>query len=232
MFRYNNGILITNDNCIGCNYCISQCSIMGANISATRNGKKIIAIDSDKCNHCGKCIALCIHNAREFVDDTDEFFQDLQKEEKISLVIDPSFYFTFGDLAGKITQYLRTLGVDKVYDSSFGSEISVWATVKYLKDNYDKPSKDKAFIVNTCPAFINVVEMKYPQLINKVIPVQSGPLSTAIYAHKYLNDTNKIAYLGPCIAKKDEITTKNTHGNINYNVTFNHIWKKIKDVDF
>lgn len=232
MFRYNNGILITNDNCIGCNYCISQCSIMGANISATRNGKKIIAIDSDKCNHCGKCIALCIHNAREFVDDTEEFFQDLQKEEKISLVIDPSFYFTFGDLAGKITQYLRTLGVDKVYDSSFGSEISVWATVKYLKDNYDKPSKDKAFIVNTCPAFINVVEMKYPQLINKVIPVQSGPLSTAIYAHKYLNDTNKIAYLGPCIAKKDEITTKNTHGNINYNITFNHIWKKIKDVDF
>jgi Fe-S-cluster-containing dehydrogenase component len=61
---------------------------MGANISATRNGKKIIAIDSDKCNHCGKCIALCIHNAREFVDDTDEFFQDLQKEEKALAELD------------------------------------------------------------------------------------------------------------------------------------------------
>lgn len=232
MFRFNNGILITNDNCIGCNYCISQCSIMGANISATRNGKKIIAIDSDKCNHCGKCIALCIHNAREYVDDTDEFFQALNNGENISLVIDPSFYFTFGDLAGKITQYFRSIGIKKVYDSSFGSEISIWATVKYLKDNYDKPAKDKAFIVNTCPAFINVVEMKYPQLMKKVIPVQSGPFCTAIYAHKYLNDTNKIAYLGPCIAKKDEIITKNTHNSINYNLTFNHIWQKIKDTDF
>ena len=232
MFRFNNGILITNDNCIGCNYCISQCSIMGANISATRNGKKIIAIDSDKCNHCGKCIALCIHNARDYLDDIDEFLEDLKNGENISLVIDPSFYFTFGDLAPKITGYLKSLGIEKIYDSSFGSEISVWATVKYLKDNYDKPAKEKAFVVNNCPAFINVVEMKYPQLMGKVIPVQSGPLCTAIYAHKYLKDTNKIAYLGPCIAKKDEIITKNTHGNINYNITFHHIWEKIKNEDF
>ena len=232
MFRFNNGILITNDNCIGCNYCFSQCSIMGANISSTRNGKKFTAIDSDKCNHCGKCIALCIHNAREYLDDIDEFFKDLNNGEKISLVIDPSFYYTFGDLAHKITGYLRSLGVDKIYDSSFGSEISLWATVKYLKDNYDKPASEKAFVVNNCPAFINVVEMKYPQLINKVIPVQSGPLCTAIYAHKYLKDTNKIAYLGPCIAKKDEISSKNTHNNIQYNLTFHHIWQKIKDIDF
>ena len=232
MFRFNNGILITNDNCIGCNYCFSQCSIMGANISSTRNGKKFTAIDSDKCNHCGKCIALCIHNAREYLDDIDKFFNDLNNGEKISLVIDPSFYYTFGDLAKKITGYLRSLGVDKIYDSSFGSEISLWATVKYLKDNYDKPASEKAFVVNNCPAFINVVEMKYPQLINKVIPVQSGPLCTSIYAHKYLKDTNKIAYLGPCIAKKDEISSKNTHNNIQYNLTFHHIWQKIKDTDF
>ena len=205
---------------------------MGANISSTRNGKKFTAIDSEKCNHCGKCIALCIHNAREYLDDIDEFFNDLNNGEKISLVIDPSFYYTFGDLAQKITGYLRSLGVDKIYDSSFGSEISLWATVKYLKDNYDKPASEKAFVVNNCPAFINVVEMKYPQLINKVIPIQSGPLCTAIYAHKYLKDTNKIAYLGPCIAKKDEISSKNTHDNIQYNLTFHHIWQKIKDTDF
>ncbi len=232
MFRFNNGILITNDNCIGCNYCISQCSIMGANISATRDGKKIIAIDSDKCNHCGKCITLCIHEAREYVDDIDSFYNDLQNGEKISLIVDPSFYFTFGDNAEKILQYFHSIGVQKIYDSTFGSEISLWGTVKYLKDNYDKPAKEKAFIVNNCPAFINVVEMKYPQLISKVIPIQSGPLCTAIYVHKYLEDTNKLAYLGPCIAKKDEIETKNTNGNINYNLTYHHIWQKIKDVDF
>ena len=48
----------------------------------------------------------------------------------------------------------------------------------------------------------------------------------------FLKDTNKFAYLGPCIAKKDEITTKNTHNNINYNLTYSHVWKKIKDIDF
>ena len=232
MFRFNNGIIVTNENCIGCNYCISQCSIMGANISAIRDGKKIIAVDSDKCNHCGKCIALCIHNARELKDDTEAFFEDLKNGEKISLIIDPSFYFAYGEKAYKISQYFHSIGVEKIYDSSFGSEITIWATVKYLKDNYDKPSREKAFIVNNCPAFINVVEMKYPHLINKVIPVQSGPLCTAIYAHKYLKDTNKIAYLGPCIAKKDEITTKNTFNNINYNLTYKNVWEKIQNIDF
>ncbi len=232
MFRYNNGIIITNENCIGCNYCISQCSIMGANISATIKGNKIIAVDSNKCNHCGKCIALCIHDAREFVDDTKDFFDALKDGEKISLIIDPSFYFTYGEKAYQITQYLRSLGVQKVYDGSVGCEIAVWATVKYLKDHYDDNPRDKAFIVNNCPAFINVVEMKYPQLMQKVIPVQSGPICTAIFAHKYMSDMNKIAYLGPCIAKKDEITTKNTFGNISYNLTYKHLWEQIKDIDF
>ena len=50
--------------------------------------KKIIAIDSDKCNHCGKCITLCIHEAREYVDDIDSFYKDLQNGEKISLIVE------------------------------------------------------------------------------------------------------------------------------------------------
>ena len=41
MGRYNNGIIYTNDNCIGCNKCITNCSLMGANISIVKNGKAL-----------------------------------------------------------------------------------------------------------------------------------------------------------------------------------------------
>ena len=39
MSRFNNGVIFTNDNCIGCNKCISNCSLMGANVSIVKNGK-------------------------------------------------------------------------------------------------------------------------------------------------------------------------------------------------
>ena len=85
MGRYNNGIIYTNDNCIGCNKCITNCSLMGANISIVKNGKARIEIDSRKCNDCGRCINICVHHARDFRDDTDAFIADLKKGEKIWL---------------------------------------------------------------------------------------------------------------------------------------------------
>ena len=50
-----------------------------------RNGKRIIEVDGDRCIGCGSCIDVCEHNAREYVDDTKKFFDDLKKGEKISI---------------------------------------------------------------------------------------------------------------------------------------------------
>ena len=33
--KMNEGLIYTNDNCIGCNHCISGCPVLGANISVT-----------------------------------------------------------------------------------------------------------------------------------------------------------------------------------------------------
>ena len=33
--KLNEGLIYTNDNCIGCNHCISGCPVLGANISVT-----------------------------------------------------------------------------------------------------------------------------------------------------------------------------------------------------
>ena len=41
-------LIYTNDNCIGCNRCISVCSSLGACISTEKNGKKRIEVDGEK----------------------------------------------------------------------------------------------------------------------------------------------------------------------------------------
>lgn len=232
MSRYNNGIIYTNDNCIGCNKCITNCSLMGANISIVRNGKARMEIDSRKCNDCGRCINICTHHARDYRDDTERFFEDLKKGEKISVILEPSFYAVYKDKAAGIIGCLRKLGVDKVYEGAYGREICAYLTVKYLKEAKSNPIEQRCFISNACPAMVTVVQKYHPFLLKKMIPIQPPSICTAIYAHKYLGDDNKIACIGNCVAQKDEVDSENTNGVISYNITFGHLMKRLADYNF
>lgn len=229
MARFNTGILFTNDNCIGCNKCVSQCSILGANVSVIKGGKPKIVIDGDKCNHCGKCIRLCSHGARDYLDDIKPFFEALETGKKISLIVAPSFYLIYKDNASQILGYLKSLGIQKIYDGAFGAEISLWGHVNYLHDHIN--DNDAAYITQTCPALINMIELYHPDLLSRIIPVQSPMICTAIYARKYLGDKNEIAFLGPCISKKDEISSLMTEHNVQYSITYKRLFEYLGDID-
>lgn len=227
MPRFVKGIVYTNDNCIGCNRCISECSITGSNISLLENGVQKIKVDSRKCIHCGNCINVCVHDSRGYDDDTDAFFDALKAGEKVSLVVASSFFEIYAEDANKVLGYLKSLGVEKIYDSSYGACISVWGHVKYLKEHINDPVNKRAFVANTCPAIINMIQTYHPELVQRIIPIHSPMFCTAIYANKYLGDSNKIAFITPCVAQKDEIEAKNMQGAVSYNVTFAHLMEKI-----
>ena len=86
------GLVRTNDNCVGCNKCIGVCSCMGAMVARQEtDGRNIIEVDGSKCVACGACFDACEHGAREYVDDTEDFFKALQRGERISILIAPAF---------------------------------------------------------------------------------------------------------------------------------------------
>ena len=59
-----NGLVFTNDKCVGCNKCISVCSCMGATVAEIlEDGKNIIEVDGAKCIACGACFDVCAHGA-------------------------------------------------------------------------------------------------------------------------------------------------------------------------
>ncbi len=232
MDRYNKGVIYTNDKCIACNKCIGSCSLMGANVSVVNNGVARMEIDSRKCNDCGRCIKACVHNARDYRDDTEKFFQDLSKGEKISLVVAPTFFALYGEQANGIIGCLKSLGVEKVYDGGYGREISAYLVAKYLKENRHLSAKERAFISNACPALVTVIQKYHPFLLNKLIPIQPASVCSAIYAHKYLGDTNRIAYLSSCVASKLEVDSENTGGNLNYNLSYTRVLEKLEAYNF
>ena len=59
------------------------------------------------------------------------------------------------------------------------------------------------------------------------MPVHSPMMCTAIYMKKYMQVTDEIAFISPCIAKKLEITDPNCGGYVSYNVTFEKMMKYI-----
>ena len=220
----NEGLIFTNENCNGCNKCLSVCPIDGANVLEKCDDGSIIVVNQDKCINCGKCIGVCDMGAREYKDDTQDFLEALEAGEEISVVIDPVFAMDYPYKYKRILGFLKKLGANKFYDASQGGDITTWAYVKYIKQNAFMGA-----ISQPCPVVVNYIEKYQPDLLKKLIPVHSPAVCSAIYIHKYLNNDNKIAYISSCIAKKDEFDSENTNGEISYNVTINKLMNYIAE---
>ncbi len=217
------GLVFTNDNCIGCNKCIASCPVITANKAVdTENGQRIY-VDGTKCVGCGACFDSCEHNAREFRDDTEKFFDDLAKGERISVLWAPAFAANYPGEYRRILGGLKRLGVNRIISVSFGADITTWGYIKYITEH-----NFLGGISQPCPAIVNYIEHYIPELIPSLVPVHSPMMCAAIYAKKYLKLSDKLAFISPCIAKKSEISDPNTYGYISYNVTFDHLVKYAK----
>ena len=216
-------MIFTNDNCIGCNKCISVCSCLGANYVVEVNGKFHVKVDPSRCVSCGACLDVCEHKAREYEDDTERFFEDLKRGEKISVLIAPAFKANYPKEYKSILGALKSAGAQHFINVSFGADITTWGYLNYI----DK--KDfRGGISQPCPAVVGYIERYLPQLLPKLFPVQSPLMCSAIYVKKYMHIQDKLAFISPCIAKKMEIDDPNTHRYVSYNLTFDHLLRYIR----
>lgn len=205
-------IIFTNDKCIGCSKCIGACSILGVNIATDNDGRNVVAVDNDKCIRCGACFDACDNDAREYYDDTEAFFEALKSGKKISIIVDGAFLVDFPEKYAKYLGYLKSIGVNRIINSAYGADINAWATITYIRNN-----NFGGAISSQCPSVVDYIEKYQPSLVNKLLPVYSPMMCSAIYLKKYMNCTDEIAYLSPCFAKKSEM---DRYGIVKYNVTF------------
>lgn len=217
-------LVYTNDNCVGCNKCISACPVLMANQAAEENGKNKILVDGSYCISCGACFDVCAHDARSYYDDTERFFEDLRKGEKISLLIAPAFLANYPREYASVLGGLKKLGVNRMISISFGADITTWGYVKYIMEH-----NFTGAISQPCPAVVGYIEKYLPELIPSLMPIHSPMMCGAIYAKKYMKVSDKLAFISPCIAKKNEIDDPNCDGYVSYNVTFDHLMKYVRE---
>ena len=215
--------MYTNEQCIGCNKCVKSCPYLGANIIRKEDNKVKIDVNLDLCMSCGACLSSCIHNARNYTDDTEKMFEDLKKGEDIALIVIPPFMMQYKEKIPQIFGGLIDAGVKRFLDGACGQAITSWATINYMNDN-----NKHGMITNQCSVLTKTIEHNIPELIPKLIPIHSAVMCAAIYYKKYQNVKSKLAFISPCVAKKYEMASSDNE-IISYNVTFKRLMEYMEN---
>lgn len=204
---------IDEEKCVNCHQCISVCSTKFAN-----NGlKDIIEVFNDLCIGCGECIKACTHDARIPIDDFDAAMIALEQKEKVIAVVAPAIASNFPDQYLNLNGWLKSKGVEAVFDVSFGAELTVKSYVEHIQKN-----NPKLVIAQPCPAIVRYIQIYKPELIPYLAPADSPMVHIMkMVKHFYPSYKNhKILVVSPCVAKKNEFEETGTG---DFNVTISKI---------
>ncbi|MDR2490886.1 MAG: 4Fe-4S binding protein, partial [Spirochaetaceae bacterium] len=209
-------IKVREERCNNCHVCIAACPVK----DCINGASDIVSIKEELCIACGKCIEVCTRNARYFFDDIDDFFSELSSGEKFVVIAAPSVNANFENVR-TVNGWLKSLGVEAVFDGGFGGELSVLAYNDYLADNPRLP-----VITSACTVFVSYCKIYKPQILPFLAKIHTPMIYTAMLIRRFFPqyDDCKIAALTPCVAKRREFEAE---GYISYNLTINSIKKYI-----
>ncbi len=208
------GVITTDSSkCRQCYSCVRNCPVKAVKI---KDGKAQII--QSRCIQCGNCVKHCARGAKLIKDGliyTQQMLQ--QSEKKVIALLAPSYIVSFfPQTASEVIQQLQSLGFSEVWETAIGAENIMDYIPKYLKEHTDIPKLSSA-----CPAFVNLIERHYPDLIMHLLPICSPMIATGrIIREKYKRQDVIIIFIGPCVAKKDEIEEEQFQGCIDAVLTF------------
>lgn len=163
MSEYFHSVRLTPDRCKGCVNCIKRCPTEAIRI---RGGKA--RITEARCIDCGECIRRCANRAKTAVTDS---LEDLAGYKYNVALPAPSLYAQFPpDVPANVVlcAFLR-LGFDEVFEVARGAEIVSAAAKEYLaRGDIKRPA-----ISSACPAVVRLVQVKFPELIDNLIPLEA-----------------------------------------------------------
>lgn len=199
--------------------CISVCPVK---YCIDGSGDKV-SVRHELCIGCGSCIRACTHDARQGVDDYDAFMKSLGRGEKMFAIVAPAVAARYPDLYLNYNGWLKSLGIEKIFDVAFGAELTVESYLHHVKTN-----SPQLVIAQPCPAIVTYIEIYQPELLPYLAPADS-PMLHAIKMAREANPelrSHKIVIISPCVAKRREFDET---GLGDYNVTLERLAEHLKE---
>ena len=217
------------NKCILCRRCLAACrqvQQIGAIGAVERGFKTQIApafnrnIMETNCIFCGQCINACPVGALTEKDDTAKVWAAIADPEKIVVVQPaPAVRVALGEefgmpigtrVTGKMTQALKRLGFDKIFDTDFAADLTIMEEATELVDRIKNGGALPMF-TSCSPGWIKYCEHNFPELIPNLSSCKSpmqmeGAIIKSYWAEKAGVDPEKIVVVAvmPCTSKKFE----------------------------
>ena len=181
-----------------------------------------VSLLPDTCIGCGRCLAACTHGARYFTDDFAEFLRDIAEGRKIIALTAPSVVSNFPGQFLRLNGWLRSLGVEAIFDVSFGAELCAKSYAAHIRHR-----APRVVISQSCPAIVTYVQVHRPELLKNLAPFDSPMSHTMKMVRRYFPQykDHRIAVVSPCPAKKREFEAT---GLGDYNVTYASVQKHLE----
>lgn len=229
---YYHSIVFQSERCLGDMACMKVCPVGAIRV---RNGKaKMI---EDRCIDCGECVKVCIPQSIVPLTNT---FQDFSNY-KYTVVIPALALYSQFDRNVKpktILSALEKIGFDEACDVSKACISVTKALSRHIKEN----KGIKPLIATFCPTCVKIIQVRYPELLNRLVPI-IPPIELAAKdarkeVTKRLNlkpEEVGVIYITPCPSKMILISQKTDkyYSDIDgaipiteiYNTLYNAIYK-------
>jgi iron only hydrogenase large subunit-like protein len=125
---------------------------------------------------------------------------EFEQDKKYLCLLAPSFVaeFEYPDIVYR----LRMLGFEKVLELTFGAKMVNLVYYEVLKESIEKGEK-KTWISSPCPTLVNLIKLKYPHLVENLVPVHSPMGAMGLICQKFYPEYT-VVFVGPCLTKKVE----------------------------
>lgn len=217
--------------CIKCMRCIQICDkVQSLNIwdlestgsRTTVHVSKNRKIEEADCSLCGQCITHCPTGALRARDDTAKVWKAIDDPNKITVVqVAPAVRTAWGEALGlsreeatmgKITNSLRRLGFDYVFDTTFSADLTIMEEgSEFIKRLTSGELKDRPMFTSCCPGWVRFIKSQYPHLVKQLSTAKSpqqmfGAVMKTYFAKSIGVDPENICTVSvmPCTAKKGE----------------------------
>lgn len=200
-------------------------------IYSDAQGKAVI--DYDKCVSCGMCLVNCPFGA---ISDKGQIFQlihSIQKGDRVIAIVAPAFVGQFGpDMTPeKLTGAMKQLGFDGVVEVAIGADL---CTIEEAKDFMHAVPEEQPFMATSCcPSWSVMAKKLFPELA-PYISMALTPMVLTARLQKKEHKGCKIAFIGPCSAKKLEASRRTIRSDVDFVLTFEELMGmfEAKEVNF
>lgn len=196
----------------------------------TMDENNIVKIDEDKCIQCGHCIKDCPFGAisdRSFIVDVINL---IKTGVKVYAMLAPAGEGQFGNVTmGAMRQAVKDLGFADMYEVALGGDMTADAEAAEWAEAY---KEGKKMTTSCCPAFVNMIKKHYPEVLENMSTTVSPMVALSRFIKANEPDCYTV-FIGPCIAKKDEVNSTIGTGSADYALTFEelHALFRAKDID-